>query len=55
MGLHDWAQTWLLWNSGSVRNAEQSLDRLRHREDVILPAQRRTMRYVPMAEARPRR
>ena len=52
MGLVHFTQTWLLWNTGGVRNAEQSLARLRHREEVVLPAYRRQARNVPLGELR---
>lgn len=52
MGLIHWTQTWLLWNTGGVRNAEQSLERMRRDDEVILPAQRRPRREVPPAGLR---
>ena len=49
MGLIHWTQTWLFWKTGGVRNAEQSLERMRQDDEVILPAPRRHRREVPPA------
>lgn len=52
MGLIHWTQTWLLWKTGGVRNAEQSLERMRQDDEVILPAPRRPRRELPRADQR---